>query len=316
MSITPSPIPRPERESSAASSAESNAPSTPTGGGGSSTSLQSVILLVVLILVVAGGLGFYSYQLTNRLEEMKTSFDQTFAAQNNILQAIGQRLDQGDERYADLQGEFSVTRERLGLTRNELQRARQISAELAERQRASATLLTSQLDQLQQEQVTTQGSVGTLETDVVEVKEDVKSTQELLASTQMELQRVKGDLGVQSDLIAHNAGELDALRQLGERAYFEFDLRKTRRPQRVGEISLQLRKTDVKRQKYTIHLVADDRTIEKKDKTVHEPVQFYRPGDGLPTEIVVNQIYKDRIVGYISSPKSKGPSRTPMGSAS
>ncbi|MCZ6753581.1 MAG: hypothetical protein O7E51_17345, partial [Acidobacteria bacterium] len=161
MSITPSPIPRPERESSAASSAESNAPSTPTGGGGSSTSLQSVILLVVLILVVAGGLGFYSYQLTNRLEEMKTSFDQTSAAQNNILQAIGQRMDAGDERYADLQGEFSVTRERLGLTRNELQRARQISAELAERQRASATLLTSQLGQLQQEQVTTQGSVGT-----------------------------------------------------------------------------------------------------------------------------------------------------------
>ena len=308
MSITPSPIPRPERESST----ESSAPSIPTGGGGGSQSLQSVILLVVLILVVGGGLGFYSYQLTNRLEEMK----KTLASQNEILQAIGQRLDAGDERYADLQGESSVTRERLGLTRNELQRARQISAELAERQRASATLLTSQLGQLQQEQVTTQGSVGTLETDVVEVKEDVKSTQDLLASTQIELQRVKGDLGVQSGLIAHNAGELESLRKLGERAYFEFDLRKTRRPQRVGEIALHLRKTDVKRQKYTIHLIADDRTIEKKDKTVHEPVQFYRPGDGLPTEIVVNQIFKDRIVGYISSPKEKGPSRTPMESAS
>ncbi|MCZ6753024.1 MAG: hypothetical protein O7E51_14505, partial [Acidobacteria bacterium] len=153
MSITPSPIPRPERESSA----ESSAPSIPTGGGGGSQSLQSVILLVVLILVVGGGLGFYSYQLTNQLEEMK----KTLVSQNEILQAIGQRLDAGDERYADLQGESSVTRERLGLTRNELQRARQISAELAERQRASATLLTSQLGQLQQEQVTTQGSVGT-----------------------------------------------------------------------------------------------------------------------------------------------------------
>ena len=312
MSITPSPIPQSGGEPSAASSP----PSPPTGGGGSSTSLQSVILLVVLILVVAGGLGFYSYQLTNRLEEMKTSFARTFASQNEILQAIGQRLDQGDERYADLQGEFSVTRERLGLTRNELQRARQISAALDEQQKASAMLLTSQLGQLEQEQATTKGSVGTLETDVVEVKEEVKSTQDLLASTQTELQRVKGDLGVQSDLIAHNAGELDSLRKLGDRAYFEFDLRKTRRPQRVGEILLQLRKTDVKRQKYTIYLVADDRTIEKKDKTVHEPVQFYRPGDGFPTEIVVNQIFKDRIVGYVSSPKAKGPSRTPMGSAS
>ena len=71
---------------------------------------------------------------------------------------------------------------------------------------------------------------------------------------------------MQSDLIAHNRGELTELRQRGERDYFEFDLRKTRRPQRIGNIALQLRKTDVKRQKYTIYLVADDRTIEKKDK--------------------------------------------------
>ena len=312
MSITPSPVPRPGGESSAASTAP---PAAPAGGGGS-RSWVPVLLLTILILLTSGGLGYYSYQLNlrieERMEEMKTGFEGTFASQNEILQGIGQRLDQGDERYASLQGEFAVTRERLGLTRNELQRARQISAELADQQKSSAELLTNQLDQLQEEQVSTKGSVGTLTVDVDEVKEDVKSTQDLLASTQTELQRVKGDLGVQSDLIAHNAQELDSLRELGERAYFEFDLRKTRRPQRVGQIALQLRKTDVKRQKYTIHLVADDRTIEKKDKTVHEPVQFYRPGDGLPTEIVVNQIFKDRIVGYISTPKVAGPSRTPM----
>ena len=312
MSITPSPVPRPGGESSAASTAP---PAAPVGGGGS-RSWVPVLLLTILILLTSGGLGYYSYQLNlrmeGRMEEMKTGFEGTFASQNEILQGIGQRLDQGDERYASLQGEFAVTRERLGLTRNELQRARQISSELAEQQKSSAELLTNQLDQLQEEQVSTKGSVGTLTVDVDEVKEEVKTTQDLLASTQTELQRVKGDLGVQSDLIAHNAQELDSLRELGERAYFEFDLRKTRRPQRVGQIALQLRKTDVKRQKYTIHLVADDRTIEKKDKTVHEPVQFYRPGDGLPTEIVVNQIFKDRIVGYISTPKVAGPSRTPM----
>ena len=312
MSITPSPVPRPGGESSAASIPP---PAAPAGGGGS-RSWVPVLLLTILILLTSGGLGYYSYQLNlrieERMEEMKTGFEGTFASQNEILQGIGQRLDQGDERYASLQGEFAVTRERLGLTRNELQRARQISSELAEQQKSSAELLTNQLDQLQEEQVSTKGSVGTLTVDVDEVKEEVKTTQDLLASTQTELQRVKGDLGVQSDLIAHNAQELDSLRELGERAYFEFDLRKTRRPQRIGQIALQLRKTDVKRQKYTIHLVADDRTIEKKDKTVHEPVQFYRPGDGLPTEIVVNQIFKDRIVGYISSPKVAGPSRTPM----
>ena len=95
------------------------------------------------------------------------------------------------------------------------------------------------------------------------------------------------------------------MRQLGAREYFEFDLRKAKRPARIGPVSLHLRKTDVKRQKYTLHLIADDRTIEKKDKTANEPVQFYQDGFRLPTEIVVNQIYKDRIVGYVSVPRQR-----------
>ena len=187
MSITPSPVPRPEREPSA----ENRVPAAQTGGGGSVSRLP-VILLAVLILVGLGGLFLFSYQLNNRLEEMKSSFDRTLSSQSEILRGLNQRLDQADERYAALQGEFAVTKERLGLTQSELARARQISSELAKEQKESTAQLTSQLSGLQQEQVATEGSVGILATDVDEVKEEVKATQEQLASTRTELQGVKG----------------------------------------------------------------------------------------------------------------------------
>jgi len=96
------------------------------------------------------------------------------------------------------------------------------------------------------------------------------------------------------------------LKLRGERDYYEFDLRKTKQPQKYGAgVALQLKKTDVKRQKYTVNLLADDKTIEKKDKNTNEPVQFYQQGYRIPSEVVVNQISKDRIVGYISVPKQK-----------
>jgi hypothetical protein len=114
---------------------------------------------------------------------------------------------------------------------------------------------------------------------------------------------VKGDLGVQSGLIATNAKEVDALRQLGERNYFEFDLGKTKQPQRIGPVSIRLRGANEKRNRFTIELWADDKRIEKKDKTLLEPVQFYVQGSRMPYELVVNQLTKDHIVGYISTPK-------------
>ena len=120
------------------------------------------------------------------------------------------------------------------------------------------------------------------------------------------MQRAFGDLGVQSGLIARNRDELAELKLRGDRDYIEFDLRKSDEPQKYGGgIPLQLKKTDVKRQKYTVDLLADDLTIEKKDKNTNEPVQFYQQGFRVPSEIVVNEIHKDRIVGYISVPKQR-----------
>ena len=114
---------------------------------------------------------------------------------------------------------------------------------------------------------------------------------------------MRGDLGVQSGLIATNSTELNALKALGDRNYVEFRIAKSKQYQKVGSIQVQLKSADAKRNKYTIQLIADDKTVEKKDKTTNEPLQFYMSSARQPYEIVVNQVQKDLIVGYLSAPK-------------
>lgn len=273
--------------------------------GSDKTSRIGLIVLAVLMALGVGGLFLYSKNLNDQLTTMNRSLEASLNRHGESLQQIAQRLDQTDMRHAELAAEYTVTKERVGMTQSELQRARQIAADLVRQQKESADQLAGQLGQLQQEQAATKGNLGTLSTDVTGVRSEVKTTQAELQATRSELQRVIGDMGVQSDLIARNAAELVDLRARGDRDYVEFDLRKAAKRQRVGNLQLELKKTDEKRQKYTINLIADDRTIEKKDRTANEPVQFYQDGYRQPTEIVVNQIYKDRIVGYVSVPKQR-----------
>jgi hypothetical protein len=135
------------------------------------------------------------------------------------------------------------------------------------------------------------------------VKTDVASTRSELQKTIADLKSVRGDLGVQSGLIATNSTELNALRRLGERNYFEFKIGKTKQPQRVGDITLLLKKTDPKKNRFTVNVMADDKLTEKKDRNINEPVQFYTSKARQPYELVVNQVQKDLIVGYLATPK-------------
>jgi hypothetical protein len=112
-------------------------------------------------------------------------------------------------------------------------------------------------------------------------------------------------MGVMSGLIATNSKDLVALRELGERNYFEFDLKKGATTQKVGDVTISLKKSDPKHERYTVSVMADDKRVEKRDKTVNEPVQLYVSDSRQPYEIVVNQIKKDEIVGYLSTPKVK-----------
>ena len=110
-----------------------------------------------------------------------------------------------------------------------------------------------------------------------------------------------------SGAVATNAKELSALKELGERDYFEFALGKTKSPRKIGDLRLVLKKTDPKHNRYTVEVLADDKKVEKKDRTVNEPVQLYVSGSSLAYEIVVNQVKKNEVVGYVATPKMKLP---------
>lgn len=171
--------------------------------------------------------------------------------------------------------------------------AQQIGSEISNvRQQASAA--TAKVEE----------KVATVATDVGTVKSQATATQEELSKTIADLKSVRGDLGVQSGLIATNATELNALRMRGERNYLDIKLGKTKQPQRFGDITLQLRNADVKKNRYTVQVMADDKLTEKKDKSINEPVQFYTAKGGrTPYELVINTVSKDMIVGYLSTPK-------------
>ena len=143
-------------------------------------------------------------------------------------------------------------------------------------------------------------------TELSGTKSDVATTKADLESTKNKLQSTIGDLGVQSGLIARNHDEVEELKRLNERDIFEFDLAKSNQAKHVGPIQLALRKVDAKKYRFTLNVVADDKSIEKKDKTVGEPVQFYVRGARAPYEIVVFELTKDHAKGYLSAPKSKG----------
>jgi len=130
--------------------------------------------------------------------------------------------------------------------------------------------------------------------------------------TTADLKSARGDLGVQSGLIATNASELQALRRLGERDYFEFKLGKTLHPQRVGDITLLLKSTDPKTNKYTVDIMADDKLTQKKDKNVNEALQFYTSKAKQPYELVVTSVLKNLIVGYLATPKQQPSPTGPM----
>jgi hypothetical protein len=129
--------------------------------------------------------------------------------------------------------------------------------------------------------------------DVVAVKADLETTKN-------DLKMARSDLGT---LIARNGEEIDVLRRLGERDYVEFTIQGRKKPQPVGPVTVDLRSVDIKRNKFTVALVVDDMRTEKRDRLVNEPIFFYPRGSRQATEFVVNSVAKDKITGYISTPK-------------
>jgi hypothetical protein len=184
-----------------------------------------------------------------------------------------------------------------------LNHADTIAERMGEERQSQHKEVIGQLGQMKQTEANTSAKVEGVAADVANIKNDVASTRYELEQTVGALKRINGDLGVQSGYIATNAKELQALKVMGERNYFEFRVGRTGKAERVGDVAILLRKTDTKRNKYSMDVVAGDKRTEKKEKGVNEPVQFYLTRARAPFEIVVNEVQKDFIVGYLSTPK-------------
>ena len=255
------------------------------------------ITLVAAFLLI-GALAYAHY--SDRQQLVKNSND---AQQQN--QAIQAELDKTNSRIADLRGQLQVTLQKLGMTQQDLAHARQLAQDIRQQQKTSDERLSNQIGQVQQEDT---AKIGAVSSALTGTQTDVAATKKDLADTKTALQHTVGDLGVQSGLIAHNHEEVEELRRLGERNIFEFNLSKQKNPQRVGPIQIAVKKLDPKKYRYTMNVMADDKSIEKRDKTAGEPVQFYVQGARAPYEIVVFNISKNNMTGYLSTPKDGGSS--------
>lgn len=181
--------------------------------------------------------------------------------------------------------------------------AKRLQLEQARQEKAAAQMKTELTEAVTNVEKTATSKIGEVSVEVGNVKTEVQTAKSELDKTIQDLKRVRGDLDGTSSLVATNGKELTALRALGERNYFEFNITKSKEPRKVGDVSLVLKKTDPKRNRFTIELLADDKRVEKKDKNLNEPVQFYVSKARQPYEIVVNEVKKDQIVGYLATPK-------------
>jgi chromosome segregation ATPase len=225
--------------------------------------------------------------------------------------SVSRTYKEAEQGISALRGEVTSTRGQINQATQKaanevLNKTQQNIERMTAEQKAALGRVGGEVEQLKSATGEAQSKLGSLTGEVSGVKTDVSSTKAELQKTIAELKSVRGDLGVQSGLVATNGSELAALKRLGERNYFEFNIKKTKQPQKVGNIAMKLRSTDLKRNRFTLDVIADDKLTEKKDRTINEPVQFYVAKAKIPYEIVVNQVSKDQITGYLATPKDQG----------
>ena len=252
--------------------------------GGSNTGKW--ILLLLAVLYVAASL-YFLVDLRGRV----TQLSQHQATSQKEIADLTTRM-QAAEAEAETLGQ------QVGITKKELsQRAAQLQAA----QRAAEERLAKE----QKEQISAvSGEVAGVKTDVGGVKTDVASTKSDLEATKKKLESTIGDLGLQSGLVAKTREDLEVLKHRGDRQYYEFTLLKGAKPQPVSTVSLQIKKVDPKKGKYTLNVTSDDKTIEKKDRNVNEPIQFYTGRDHMLYELVIWTLDKNKATGYVSTPKN------------
>lgn len=275
------------------------------------TKQKFAILFGAVIALLIANLVLY-FQLEGAKEEIAKVRDGLAAEVGNLREAsavtaqaqrrtVDNLRDQLDS--AQRQASMAAGQAKIDATR----RAEELAARLQAAQEEQKRVVQDEFSAVKAAAAATDSKVTEVRGEVAKVDTKVDSTKSELNKTIDDLKRVTGDLGIQSGLIATNSSELAALKALGERNYFDINLVKTKDPVKVGDILVKLKRADQKRNRYTIEVTADDKLTEKKDKTVNEPVQFLVAGARQPYEIVINSVGKDRIVGYLATPKVREP---------
>jgi chromosome segregation ATPase len=252
--------------------------------------------IIVLGLVAIGGLAF-GWNASSKLDATQ---QQVAAQVNTLKQGVDQdmtslkdRVVQDEKTNADLQGDLKVVTDKLKITQGQLKKARAEAAKAVE----DTTTKLSALDTSVHTELATKAATDDLknvDTKVVGVRTDLDTTRE-------DLKMARSEMGT---LIARNHDEIDQLRRLGERDYVEFTIAGKNKPQKVGNLTVELKGINEKRSQYSVAMTAEDRKIEKKNRNMNEPIFFYLSGTKIPEELVINKLGKDTISGYVSIPKA------------
>jgi chromosome segregation ATPase len=250
-----------------------------------------IALAAVFVIYAVASLYFISDTRT-QLASLQKAQAETNAALKHEIQATDNKLTASTEALA----------QKLGMTEQDLQNRMSTRTAQLERQQKAAEQRLSAETKEQVGQVS--GEVANVKSDLGGAKTDLAATKTDLESTKAKLERTIGDLGMQSGLIARTRDDLEDLKHRGDRNYFEFTLQRNANPTPVSTISLQLKKADQKKHKFTLNVIADDNTIEKKDRTIAEPMQLITGRDKQLYEIVVFTVNKNSVTGYLSTPKT------------
>jgi len=252
--------------------------------------------IIVLGLVALGGL-FFGWNASSKLDTTKQDVaTQVKSVEQSVQQDVSSlkdRLAQDEKANADLQGDLKVVTDKLKITQGQLKKARQEATKLNDETNGKI----SALDTSVHTELATKAGTD----DVKNVDTKVTAVGADLATTKDDLKMAKSEMGT---LIARNHDEIDQLRRLGERDYVEFTIAGKNKPQKVGNVTVELKGVNQKKNQVNLAMTVEDKRYEKKNRSVNEPIFFYTSGTRLPDELVVNKVGKDQISGYISIPKA------------
>jgi hypothetical protein len=276
-------------------------PSQYSGGSSNHTSIFMVIFLIMAGLLVGE---VYSIKQTDSLRDATTAAQAKERAdlEDQLSTKVAAVENSSAQALEAMKTELDHTADRMGSTGKQLGHARALLTKLQKDQEDQSNELKQEISTKADQQ-----QVGALTEDVSATKTDLESTKKVVNDTKTDLGMARSEFGT---LIARNHDDLEQLRKMGERDYYEFTLPRNKE-QNVAGVGLILKKTNAKWHRFDMNVVADDMTIQKKNRTVNEPIFFAVKDSKRFFELVVNSVTTNQIKGYISTPKGLEAASTP-----